>query len=239
MIPDTHEGQPDRACVPAAFVVYPGSREIRRAVGALAWCCLEELSLEARHTTDGWIAPIGVRAVGAVLGVTKDTAARAIQTLISAGLVARCGSASNAAYSLSLPSAVHICLDLQDADECPGCKDADASTHDSAHVAGEIDARPTLEDEPSSPVVEASSARAGGPGPATPEVRPPDLTHSRRPHKRAVPQAAGQGRLFGAPSAEWCEVCGQPVPEWPARWLRTEDGRSFCPDHKGDTRFVR
>lgn len=239
MIPETDDGQPDRACNPAALVVYPGSREIRRAVGALAWCCLEELSLGARHTTDGWIAPIGVRAVGAALGVTKDTAARAIQALISTGLVARRGSRSSAEYVLCLPAGVGICLDRHDGAERRGSQDTGPSTEDDTPLTNEIDAGRTLEDRPSLPSTTASSARVGGPRSVTPEVCPPNPKQSRRPHKRAVPQAAGQGSLFGGPSPDRCEVCGQPVPEWPARWLRTDDGRSFCPDHKGDTRFLR
>ena len=247
MIPGTDEGHPGAAPATAAFVIGPESRETRRAVGALAWCCLEELSLGASRTADGWIAAVGVRAVGAALGVTKDTAARAIQTLISAGLVARCGSASHAEYSLCLPSGVRICLDRQDADERPGgkgaderrgCKDADPSIQDDAHLPSEIDACPAVADT-SPPTVKTSSARAHGPRPATPEVCSPDSKHSRKAHKRAVPQAAGQGSLFGDSSAERCEVCGLSTPDWPARWLRTDDGRSFCPDHKGETRFLR
>jgi hypothetical protein len=53
----------------------------------------------------------------------------------------------------------------------------------------------------------------------------------------------GDHRGFARDGAPWlrpepdrCE-CGAVVPEWPAGWLFTDDGRSFCPLHKGDRRF--
>lgn len=39
------------------------------------------------------------------------------------------------------------------------------------------------------------------------------------------------------PGEQRCVVCRMRVPVWPSGWLRTDDGRDYCPDHKGDQRF--
>lgn len=72
-----------------ALTITAGSGTWRRRLGALAWNALEELALAAHHDGQGWAAPIGVRRVAVQLGVTKDTAARALNVLVHAELVTR------------------------------------------------------------------------------------------------------------------------------------------------------
>jgi hypothetical protein len=227
VIDRTPDAQSEESGTAATLLIEPESREIRRAVGALAWCCLEELSLAARRTAEGWVAPVGVRAIGASLGVTKDTAARAVQVLVAAGLVTRRGSASCAQYALSLPTGVDIRLDNEDAGSRPANPDA---------IPG--GRCPVLDDAARSPTATArrvsGGVTAGSRGAAE---CPPEPRARRKSHKGAVPQSVGQASLFDDNRDEGCEVCGQRVPEWPARWLRTDDGRIYCPDHKGDSRF--
>ena len=59
----------------------------RRRLGPLAWAALEDLALAAHHTEQGWVAAVGVRDIAARVGVTKDTAARAVAALGAAGLI--------------------------------------------------------------------------------------------------------------------------------------------------------
>ena len=61
----------------AALVLGTDSRHWRR-VGPLAWAALEHLALAARPDHQGWAAPLGVRDIATGIGVTKDTAARAV-----------------------------------------------------------------------------------------------------------------------------------------------------------------
>jgi hypothetical protein len=104
------------------------SRNWRRRLGALPWAVLEELALAARQTGQGWTAPIGVRGIAATLGITKDTAARAISALHSAELVtavrisARDGR-SRTGYALNLPPGVSVLW-------CPANRDSTASGDD-------------------------------------------------------------------------------------------------------------
>jgi hypothetical protein len=72
-----------------ALVIAAESLLWRRRVGPLAWTALQHLALSSHRTDQGWAAAIGVRDVAAGLGVTKDTAARAISTLVDTGLVSR------------------------------------------------------------------------------------------------------------------------------------------------------
>ena len=47
------------------------------------------------------------------------------------------------------------------------------------------------------------------------------------------PTPAGNDR------AERCATCGRKVPDWPAGWLRTDDGVNLCPDHKAGVTLLR
>lgn len=57
---------------------------VRRRVGPVAWCALECL---AERSVDGRVAEASVRALAIDLGVAKNTAHRAVVTLVDAGLV--------------------------------------------------------------------------------------------------------------------------------------------------------
>ena len=65
----------------AALVIGTDSRHWRRRLGPLAWAALEPLALAAHPDHHGWAAPLGVRDIAAGIGVTKDTAARAVTAL--------------------------------------------------------------------------------------------------------------------------------------------------------------
>jgi len=65
------------------------SRPWRRRLGWLTWAVLEDVALSAYPDTDGWAAPVGARAVAQNLGMTKDTAAKALAALAAAGIVER------------------------------------------------------------------------------------------------------------------------------------------------------
>lgn len=71
----------------AALVTEPPAAAWRRRLGPLAWVALEHLALSSHLSDQGWVAPMGVRDVATGIGVTKDTAARAVATLRAAGLV--------------------------------------------------------------------------------------------------------------------------------------------------------
>ena len=93
----------------------------RRRLGPMAWAVLEELALAARPTEQGWTTPVGVRYLGTVLGITKNTAARAITTLRSAGLVLSVrveaeDGRHRTGYRLDLPDGitVRVCPSNQD-----------------------------------------------------------------------------------------------------------------------------
>ena len=85
----------------------------RRRLGALAWAALEHLALAAQPDEMGWAAPVGVRDVAAGLGVTKDTAARAVAALGAAGLVAfaqveTVEGQRRSGYRLNLPEGIRL-----------------------------------------------------------------------------------------------------------------------------------
>ena len=62
----------------------PRAADLRRQLGPTAWCALECL---IERSDDGMTATASVRAVAAELGVAKNTAHRAIASLVRAGLV--------------------------------------------------------------------------------------------------------------------------------------------------------
>ncbi len=71
----------------AALVTEPPVAAWLRRLGPLAWVALEHLALSSHLSDQGWVAPVGVRDVATGINVTKDTAARAVATLRTAGLV--------------------------------------------------------------------------------------------------------------------------------------------------------
>jgi MarR family len=82
-------------------------------LGPLAWTALQHLALNSHRTDQGRSAAVGVRDVAAGLGVTKDTAARAISQLVSTGLVTRervevPGGHQRSGYLLHLPDSMSL-----------------------------------------------------------------------------------------------------------------------------------
>lgn len=64
-------------------------RTLRRRLGPVAWCVLEDLTEEARVDSQGRrVATSSVRRLAENLGVSKDTTARALRRLTSAQLIA-------------------------------------------------------------------------------------------------------------------------------------------------------
>src|SRR5207248_4256942 len=71
------------------IVLADDARRLRRLLGATAWAALEDLLTDAASADDELTACSNVRRVAAQVGVSKDTAARAISRLIRAGIVER------------------------------------------------------------------------------------------------------------------------------------------------------
>ncbi len=66
------------------------SFETRHAVSAIAWVCFEDIVLAARRDESGELSlATGVRELAMRLGVTKNTAARAVAALVDEGLLRR------------------------------------------------------------------------------------------------------------------------------------------------------
>ncbi len=66
-----------------------GRRELRRLLGPTAWAALEDLAADARLEGDRVVARTNVRRLADNLGLSKDTTARSLRRLMSAGLVTR------------------------------------------------------------------------------------------------------------------------------------------------------
>ena len=72
------------------IVVTADVRPLRRATGVTAWAVLEELVLDGDVDEHGELsASTNVRRLAAQVGVSKDTAARALRRLVHAGIVRR------------------------------------------------------------------------------------------------------------------------------------------------------
>ena len=96
-----------------ALVLHADSGGWRRRVGPLAWAALEHVALAAHPDQRGWAAVIGVRDIAAGIGVTKDTAARAVSLLRAAGLVTfeqldQAGGPRRSGYRLHLPGGIQL-----------------------------------------------------------------------------------------------------------------------------------
>jgi hypothetical protein len=89
------------------------SRLWRRRLGWLQWAVLEDVALSACPDSSGWIAPVGVRGIAQNLGMTKDTAAKAVSALQAAGVLTRVNvrladGKTRSGYQLSLPDGVTL-----------------------------------------------------------------------------------------------------------------------------------
>ena len=195
------------------LIVKAQSSVWRRQLGPLAWAALEDLALAAHHTEQGWVAPVGVRHVAARVGVTKDTAARAIAVLGAAGLVIlqRVPAPDGqwrSGYRLQLPDGVELrarpndqdtaltnanesCPDRQDS-RCPTTKDSrdhclnSQDTHSPTRDHG--DGCPTRPDSPAT--TKAAPARPPN------RRRPTTDTSSQAAAQHRRPAAAIQPKLF-------------------------------------------
>jgi DNA-binding transcriptional ArsR family regulator len=68
--------------------VFPSSREVKRAVGLVAWAILEDIALDARLDDAGRLVSVtNVRRIAANLGVNKDTVAKHLARLRDHGFV--------------------------------------------------------------------------------------------------------------------------------------------------------
>ena len=94
----------------AALVTERPAAAWRRRRGPLAWVALEHLALSSHLSDQGWVAPMGVRDVASGIGVTKDTAARAVAT--SAPRVWWSSPTSRARMGKSVPATGSICPNL-------------------------------------------------------------------------------------------------------------------------------
>ncbi len=72
-------------------------RALRRSLGPTAWAVLAELDIDAvPGGTDARVAATSARRIAAQLGITKDTAARALRRLTAAAVVRRRPQATGA-----------------------------------------------------------------------------------------------------------------------------------------------
>jgi hypothetical protein len=86
------------------IVVGPGAVALARAVGPTAWTVLTALALDADWTGDSVLTVASVRSLAALLGLNKDTVARAVSRLRDAHLVvAESGCFEPGVYRLDVP----------------------------------------------------------------------------------------------------------------------------------------
>jgi DNA-binding MarR family transcriptional regulator len=125
------ESVTDGDCWPRpALVIASDSLLWQRRLTPRAWTALQHLALRSRRTQQGWAVAVGVRDVAAGIGVTKDTAARAISALVTAGLVTRqpvekTGGSRRSGYLLHLPRAMQL-IDDPDQSRRPHHRKEDA-----------------------------------------------------------------------------------------------------------------
>lgn len=70
-----------------SVVVGPKAPELRRYVGSTAWVVLEEMLQVATGPAHQLTAEVSVRSLGASLGLSKDTVARAVRRLRDLGVI--------------------------------------------------------------------------------------------------------------------------------------------------------
>lgn len=96
----------------ARLIVGPDAPAVRRSLGPLAWACLEAIVASAHASGGQLVATLSVRSLAEELALSKNTAARAIAVLRSAGLVAsaqprsRHGIFQRGHYVLAVPADV-------------------------------------------------------------------------------------------------------------------------------------
>lgn len=112
----------------ASIVVGPAAERVRREVGPVGWCVLELLVALPPADDDNQAAVVvgaSVRAIASRLGISKDTAQRAMSRLSAAGLLVQSqrrsdiGQYAAGTYRLSIPSTVLAIADARRAAETP------------------------------------------------------------------------------------------------------------------------
>ncbi len=165
------EGRERRA--DAGLLVAAESRHARRRLGTTAWAVLEDVALDAHLEDSGrLVAVTKVRRIALHLGISKDTAARALLRLAEAGLVER---QSRRDESGTFSASVYVvCLD-----HCSGLSRSDGAQRPTTPCPVGGDTADLVQ-----PAVQDSTASPARPGHAS----------SRRSSRRAVRRE--QGDLF-------------------------------------------
>jgi hypothetical protein len=157
--------QPEQA---SGVLVRAGARKLCRAVGATAWAVLCDVTLDAESDPEGRLAAAtNVRRIADHLGISKDTAARALARLHDAGLVGRqrarseSGRFTTPTYVVRLAAAAGITLlggHGCPADPCPVAADTDAArgNGDASPSARRRSSRPTPSRRRRTPAEQAS-----------------------------------------------------------------------------------
>ncbi len=134
------------AATPALAVTAP-ARDLCRALGLTAIVVLQDVTLDARIDPTGQlVAETNVRRIAAHLGISKDTAARALVRLVDAGLVTRGGKRrgtngafASSGYELHLGPDVGVGLGIPaqgPALRCPEAKDGAVAPTADSRTAG-------------------------------------------------------------------------------------------------------
>ncbi len=116
------------------LVLSEQSRRLHRDLGALAWVAFEQLVLSASWRGDGWVALGGVRSLAEQMGIAKNTAARILASLVTAGLVTRerledPDPARRSGYRLRPPAGVRLCFVDEDDERCTNKGDTGRCTN--------------------------------------------------------------------------------------------------------------
>jgi DNA-binding transcriptional MocR family regulator len=99
-------GQPEPA---SGVVVTAAGRVVCRAVGATAWAVLCDVTLDAQPDAHGrLVVATNVRRIADHLGISKDTAARALARLTNAGLIGRQSGRSSTGRFTASAYVVHL-----------------------------------------------------------------------------------------------------------------------------------
>lgn len=125
-------------------VVSADARELRRAVGVTAWCVLEELVLDGELDADRVVVSTNVRRLASAVGVSKDTAARAVARLVRAGVVERVttergerGTFPTAAYAVDVASVRGLHLNPTSTPQ-PTRTSSKSTSHNSQHTPTQL-----------------------------------------------------------------------------------------------------
>lgn len=169
-----------------------GLVEHRELKDPLAWAALEYLARAAQRDHRGWAAPLGVGDIATGIGVTKDTAARAVTALGAAGLVTLerldpiDGRRRNG-YRLPLPDGLQLRA-------CP-------TDQDSTPQQARTDRCPDTADKNGCPNDPDSASDAGGPLVES-AAQPPGYSQPRRRRRATSPVQAAPPALFDPPAPD-------------------------------------